>query len=262
LSTLVSRVLVIGATGSVGRLAVMEGLRSGYLVRALVRHASQARQFAPEVEVVVGDLTQSDSLEQAVDGVDGIVFTHGSYGAAPGPEAVDYGAVRNVLTVLGGRQARIALMTTIGVTDRKGAHDWKRRGERLVRVSGMPYTIVRPGWFDMNDPDEHRLALLQGDKRQSGTPSDGVISRRQLAHVLIWSLRSHGALRKTFELVAEPGPQQKDLDAVAARLDSDEKGALDAARDMANMPLDKEPLQIQEELERVRAGSRRADRER
>lgn len=42
-------------------------------------------------------------------------------------------------------------MTAIGVTNREGddnrqteAHDWKRRGERLVRASGLPYTIVRP----------------------------------------------------------------------------------------------------------------------
>jgi uncharacterized protein YbjT (DUF2867 family) len=260
LGTPVSRVLVIGATGSIGRLAVTEGLRRGFSVRALVRHASQAKQFPPEVDVVVGDLTQSDSLAQAVDGVDGIVFTHGSYGSAPGPEAVDYGAVRNVLTALGGRRVRIALMTTIGVTDRKGAHDWKRRGERLIRVSGLPYTIVRPGWFDMNDPDQHRLVLLQGDKRQSGTPNDGVVSRRQLAYVLIWSLQSQGAVRKTFELVAELGAQQKDLDAAAARLDPDDSDGLDAAHDLENMPLDKEPPRVREELERVLAASGSAKR--
>jgi uncharacterized protein YbjT (DUF2867 family) len=260
LNTPVSRVLVVGATGSVGRLVVTEGLRSGYSVRVLVRHASQARQFPPEVELAVGDLTRTESLAPALDGVDAIVFTHGSYGAAPGPEVVDYGAVRNVLTALGKRRARIALMTTIGVTDRKGTHDWKRRGERLVRASSLPYTIVRPGWFDMNDPDQNRLVLLQGDKRQSGTPSDGVVSRHELAHVLIWSLQSQGALRKTFELVAEQGARQKDLDADGARLDPDEEGALDAAHDMANMPLNKEPVHIREELERVRAVSRRADK--
>ena len=37
----------------------------------------------------------------------------------------------------------ISLMTTIGMTDRRGAHDWKRRGERLVRASGLPYAVVR-----------------------------------------------------------------------------------------------------------------------
>jgi uncharacterized protein YbjT (DUF2867 family) len=39
---------------------------------------------------------------------------------------------------------------------RAPGHDWKRRGERLVRASGLPYTIVRPGWFDYNDAGQHR----------------------------------------------------------------------------------------------------------
>lgn len=64
---------------------------------------------------------------------------------------------------------RIALMTTIGVTERLSSwnqrtevHDWKRRSERLVRASGHIYTIVRPGWFDYNNDDEHRIVMLQG----------------------------------------------------------------------------------------------------
>jgi len=119
----------------------------------------------PQVQVVAGDLTRPDTLGAAVDGVDAIVFTHGSDGGGKAEaEKVDYGGVRNVLAALGGRSVRIALMTAIGVTNREGdynrrteAHDWKRRGERLVRVSGLPYTIVRPGWFDYNKADEHRL---------------------------------------------------------------------------------------------------------
>jgi uncharacterized protein YbjT (DUF2867 family) len=79
------------------------------------------------------------------------VYVRMSFGTArgtKGAETVDYGGVRNVLVALGGRKVRIALMTAIGVTDQRGAHDWKRRGERLVRASGLPYTIVRPRWFD------------------------------------------------------------------------------------------------------------------
>jgi uncharacterized protein YbjT (DUF2867 family) len=56
--------------------------------------------------------------------------------------------VRNILTVLAGRPVRIALMTAIGVTAPADYYDWNRRSERLVRASGNPYTIVRPGWFD------------------------------------------------------------------------------------------------------------------
>jgi uncharacterized protein YbjT (DUF2867 family) len=248
------KILVVGATGSIGRYVIEEALREGHSVRALVRNRTKLRP-APEVDVVVGDLTQPDTLSAAVDGVDAIVFTHGSHGGASAAEAVDYGGVRNILAALGDRQVRIALMTSIGVTDRRGAHDWKRRGERLVRASGLPYTIVRPGWFDYNDANQLRLVLLQGDKRQSGTPRDGVIARRQLAEVLVRSLTSDEALRKTFELVAETGQAPDDFDRLFDAVDADEVGALDAVHDVANMPLAQEPTLVAEELGNARVRS-------
>jgi uncharacterized protein YbjT (DUF2867 family) len=252
-------VLIVGATGSIGRLVVEEAVRKGHTVCALVRDPRKARHLLPQVQVVAGDLTRPDTLGAAVDGVDAIVFTHGSDGGGKAEtERVDYGGVRNVLAALGGRAVRIALMTAIGVTNREGdynrrteAHDWKRRGERLVRVSGLPYTIVRPGWFDYNKADEHRLVLLQGDRRHAGDPSDGVVARRQIAQVLVASLASDAALRKTFELVAQQGPAQLDLDVLFAPLDADPPGALDAVHDVPNMPLQEEPQRVRHELDAV-----------
>jgi uncharacterized protein YbjT (DUF2867 family) len=182
------------------------------------------------------------------------VFTLGSDVAGKvGAESVDYGGVRNVLCALGKRTARIALMTAIGVTNRTGAynrateaHDWKRRSERLVRVSGLPYTIVRPGWFDYNRPDQHRLLLLQGDKCQSGDPSDGVVARRQIAEVLVHSLISDRATRKTFELVATTGPAPDDFDALFAPLEPDQLGALDGVHN-------DEPQRVRDDLNAVLA---------
>jgi uncharacterized protein YbjT (DUF2867 family) len=254
-------VLVVGATGSIGRLVVEEALRKGCTVRALARDARKARRLLPSVELVEGDLTRPETLAPAVDGVDAIVFTHGSDGGGkPASEAVDYGGVRTVLAALEGRPARIALMTAIGVTNREGeynrtteAHDWKRRSERLVRASGLPYTIVRPGWFDDNQPDEHRLVLLQGDRRHAGDPSDGVVARRQIAEVLVASLTSDAALHKSFELVATTGLAQDDLDVLFAPLDPDLAGALDAVHDLANMPLAEEPPRVRDDLDEVRA---------
>jgi uncharacterized protein YbjT (DUF2867 family) len=99
-------------------------------------------------------------------------------------------------------------------------HKWKRRFERLVRVSGMPYTIVSPGWFDYNRPNERKLVFLQGS---NGTPKDGVIARRQIAEVLVQSLSSVSATRKTFELVVAEGPARQDLESLFAALDVDVK---------------------------------------
>jgi uncharacterized protein YbjT (DUF2867 family) len=68
-------------------------------------------------------------------------------------------------------------MIAIGVTNTAGdyrretqAHSWKRRPKRLVRASGMPYTLVRPGRFDCNTPDRRRLVLLQGGARRDIAP--------------------------------------------------------------------------------------------
>ena len=254
-------VLAVGATGSIGRLVVDEAIRQGHAVRALLRDPGRASQLARGAQAVIGDVTRPDTLSSAVESVDAVVFTLGSDGAGKaGAESIDYGGVRNVLRALGARTARIALMTAIGVTNRTGAynrateaHDWKRRSERLVRASGLPYTIVRPGWFDSNSPDEHRLVLLQGDRRQAGDPSDGVVARRQIAQVLVRSLTSDHALRKTFELVAVAGPAQDDLGALFAPLDADPQATLDGVHDMTNMALADEPRRVRDDLDAVRA---------
>lgn len=122
-----------------------------------------------------------------------------------------------------------------------------------MRASGLPYTIVRPGWFDYNGPDEHRLMLLQGDTRQSGGPSDGAVARRQIAELLVRSLSLEGAMRKTFELVATKGQAQSDFDALFAALDVDPPGALDGVRDAPNQPVEKEPQRVRDDLDAVLA---------
>lgn len=257
------RILVVGATGSIGRLVVDEALRAGHTVKALTRDVKKARKLPPGAEIVVGDLTRPDTLVSALAGVEGIVFTHGSDGSGKvGAERVDYGGVRHVLETMKGRPARIALMTAIGVTNRDSdynrsteAHDWKRRGERLVRACGLPYTIVRPGWFDYNQVDDHHLVFLQGDRRHAGNPSDGVVARRQIAQVLVASLTSDAARRKTFELVATRGESQHDLETEFARLDADAPGALDAVHDSANMPVSDEPPAVRDVLNAIIASA-------
>jgi uncharacterized protein YbjT (DUF2867 family) len=246
-----STLLIVGASGSIGRLVVAEALDAGYETKALVRNDTQAATFPDGTRVVVGDLTKAETLRPAVAGVTGVVFTHGSHGSARDAELVDYGAVRNVLRVLEA-PARIALMSAIGVTKHTPGHDWKRRGERLVRASGMPYTVIRPGWFDYNASDQHRLVMLQGDKRWASDPSDGVIARAQIAQVLLASLTSDAADRKTLELVAEDGPAQTDLDPLFAALRADPAGALDGVLDRDNMPLVDEPAGVVAELDAIR----------
>lgn len=251
-----STILVAGATGSIGHLVVEEALSEGYTVRALVRDpAKAARILPPAAEIAVGDVTRPQTLPAAVQGVDAIILTLGSDAGGSSPEDVDYGGVRNLLEALAGRRVRVVLMTAIGDTSRAAGYghllDWKRRSERLVRASGLPYTIVRPGWFDYTAPDEHRLVALQGDTRRTGTPADGAVARRQIAQVLVHALSSDAAVGKTFELVAEKGPATEDFDEFFAPLAPDRSGSLDGVRDEENMPLAQEPEQVRADLAAV-----------
>ena len=248
-------ILVVGATGSIGHLVVAEALRQGYATRALVRNRAKASRLLPEdADVVVGDVTRPQTLQAAVERIDAVILTLGSESGGSA-ESVDYGGVLNVLEALGNRQVRIVLMTAIGVTSRSGSFsevlDWKRRSERLVRASGLPYTIVRPGWFDYNDAGQQRLVALQGDPRNTGTPADGAVSRRQIAQVLVHAVGSGEAVGKTLVLISENGSPTIDFDGFFAPLERDPQGALDGVGDPGNMPLDREPAAVRRDLAAV-----------
>ena len=64
-------VLVVRATGRIGRAVIADLLHSRRPVRALVRRPPPTA-FPPDVEVVVGDLTEPDSLTPALAGVEAV----------------------------------------------------------------------------------------------------------------------------------------------------------------------------------------------
>nr|WP_256498687.1 NAD(P)H-binding protein [Chroococcidiopsis sp. CCNUC1] len=62
-------ILVAGATGGVGQLAVAKALEKGFTVRVLTRQADKAKQmFGDRVEIAVGDIRQPNTLPAAVTG--------------------------------------------------------------------------------------------------------------------------------------------------------------------------------------------------
>ncbi|KES05035.1 hydroxylase [Streptomyces toyocaensis] len=102
------KILVTGATGTVGRQVVAELLARGHEVRALTRDPAGAG-LPGEVDVVRGDLTAPDSLVPALEGVTGLhLITFGGPYFAPletGPrvmEAARTAGVRRVTVLHGG----------------------------------------------------------------------------------------------------------------------------------------------------------------
>lgn len=139
------RILIIGATGNVGRQVIPELIVTDSRIRALVRNPDSANLPA-EVEVVRGDLTSPDTLDQSLDDVD-VVFL---VWAAPAT------AVAPALARIAKRAQRIVFLSSPHQT----AHPLFQQPnpgatlhaeiERVIQASGIQWTFLRPGMFATN----------------------------------------------------------------------------------------------------------------
>src|SRR5690606_38739162 len=99
------------------------------------------------------------------------------------------------------------LMTSMAVTHTTGSWreimHWKARGERVLRASGLPHTIIRPGWFDLQPEGYDSVVLDQGDR--DPVDSRRGVARRHIADAIVQSLQHVEAVGATFELFSAPG---------------------------------------------------------
>lgn len=75
----IEQILITGATGGVGQLAVAYALGQGYGVRALTRNVNKARAlFDERVDMCEADLRMPDSLPATLDGIDAVICCSGT----------------------------------------------------------------------------------------------------------------------------------------------------------------------------------------
>lgn len=93
------KVLVTGASGFLGGFVVERLLRGGHDVSALVRRSSRAERLSEMgVEIVRGDLSDRDSLDRAVDGVETVIHAAATMsGVAQAFQAGTVEGTRNLL---------------------------------------------------------------------------------------------------------------------------------------------------------------------
>lgn len=241
-------VLVIGATGQVGRVVVEEALTRGLSVRAQSRNAARAASSLPaEAEIVEASPTDAASLAAALNGVDIVILTHGGDSDL---EHNYYAVLPALLDALAGRpEVYISLMTSMYISHPSGEPwDWKRRAERLVRACGHPYTIVRPGWFDYQGAEDTQIDLRQGDL-VGGQPG---VDRHHIAQVLIEGALNPSGEHRTVEVFSKPGEPVTDFEELfaATRPDTETgRGVLDRIL----VPLEEEPARVQADIARFSA---------
>jgi uncharacterized protein YbjT (DUF2867 family) len=193
------KVLVTGATGTVGSELVNELLQRGAQVRALVRKQPKAGTFPGAVEIAIGDLTDPVSVAEALQGVDKLFLLNGNV-----PDELTQG-----LTAYGlAKKTGLKHVTYLSVFKSDEFLDVphfaaKAMIEEVIRVGGMPYTILRPGYFVQN---ERRLEpVLNGMgvyPIPAGNQGWAVVDVRDIAVVATKSLTEAGHQGKTYDLVS------------------------------------------------------------
>ena len=146
-------VLVVGATGKVGRLVVENLLARGKKVRALVRPTSEASSLEDAgAEIARGDMLDPGSLVGAMDGIDSLITTAAGYSKRKKGDGAETDVVgnRNLVDAASRAGVRRFVLTSILTADRTPgvAHFWhKKLAEDYLAEQGVPFVSLRPGAF-------------------------------------------------------------------------------------------------------------------
>jgi uncharacterized protein YbjT (DUF2867 family) len=187
-------ILVIGATGRVGRHVVDQLLQRGAAVRVLTRDPAKAN-FPAAVEVAQGDLLDIDALRRAFAGAKALFLLN----AVTGDEFTQALITLNIAREAG--VDRIVYLSVFAADRAVNVPHFavKFGAERMIEQMGFSATILRPTYFIDN---EHRIkdVILNHGVYPMPIGSKGIamVDARDIAEVaaieLVRRVEAHGPL--------------------------------------------------------------------
>jgi len=174
-----SRVLILGATGSLARVAIDRFLSDTDAELTLfARHARQLKGVkSSRAHVLEGDVLDTGALTRAMVGQD-VVYAN----LAGDLERM---ATNIVKTMNETGLRRLIFISSMGIYDEVPGQKYRsildpyRDAARVIEASNLDYTIVRPAWF--TDADE-----IDYETTQKGEPfKGGIVSRKSLADFIV-----------------------------------------------------------------------------
>ena len=199
------KLAVFGATGGTGKQVVEQALAAGHTVAVLVRDPAKLAINNPALTVKRGNVLEPEDVFNTVNGADAVVVSLGS--TSNNPDGVVAKGTANVVAAMQKSGiARLLVVTSIGVGEskdqvpfafkalmatvlRKAMQD-KEEQEKIVKASGLDWTIVRPGGLT----DGPRT----GNYRYGIDPkiTAGQVSRADVAEFILKELTDTQFLRK------------------------------------------------------------------
>jgi uncharacterized protein YbjT (DUF2867 family) len=196
-----NHILVIGGTGTVGRQVLSQLVAAGAQARALARNPGAAR-FPPQVEVVHGDLTLTETLDGCLHGIDTVflVWTAPAAAVAPALERIAKHA-RRIVFLSAPLKTPHPLFQQPNPLRAMG-----EQIERLIESSGLRWTFLRPGMFAANAVSWWAPQICAGDIVRwpyLAVPT-APIDERDIAAVAVRALCEEGHVGAEYVLT---GPQ-------------------------------------------------------
>lgn len=201
-------IAVTGATGQLGRL-VVEKLKQKVPasdIVALVRSPAKASDLG--VTARAADYTKPEILDAALAGVDTLLLISSN---EIGQRAVQHKNVIDAAKKAGVKRIVYTSLLRADVSPLNLAEE-HRQTEADLKASGIPFTILRNGWYSENYTGSVGGALAGG--AFIGSAGDGKISaapRLDYAEAAVAALTGKGHEGKTYELAGDTAWTLSDL---------------------------------------------------
>lgn len=186
-------ILVLGASGQIGRLLIPKLIADGYSVVAGIRDNAKAAELERAgAEIRIADL--EGELGALFEGIDIVIFTAGS-GSATGKDktlTVDlWGAVQAIRASENSQVQRFIMVSALKAEDpNRGSEALKpylvakHAADEILKQSSLAYSILRPG--RLTDGEERNDVLAASE----GLDYSGTISRASVAEFIRQQIRN------------------------------------------------------------------------
>ncbi|APD86073.1 SDR family oxidoreductase [Alteromonas gracilis] len=186
-----ANVLVIGASGQIGKQATVKLLDAGHKVLAPVRSPDKLSDIENDNLTVV-EQNLEDDFSAHFDGADVVVFTAGSGGNTGAEKTImiDLWAARNAVNYAkDAGTPKFVMVSSIGAGDPDAVSSEikpylvaKHMADEHLINSGLHHVILRPGTL-LNEPGTHLVRTDMPDNKD-----DAVIPREDVATAIVESV--------------------------------------------------------------------------
>lgn len=201
------KLIIFGATGSIGRELTEQALADNNAVTAFTRNPSKLDIKHNNLTLAQGDVMNSDNVRNAMRGHDAVLIALG----AGRQGTIRSEGTRNIIQAMQQKGVRrLVCLSTLGVGESRGNLNflWKyimfgfllRKAfadhllqEQYIQQSDLDWTIVRPGAFT----DGELTETYQHGFGPSAENLELKISRADVAHFMLRQLADNRYLHKT-----------------------------------------------------------------